>query len=336
MPDNAVPVVHTVLMRSVSVSLPSGAGVARTDDGLVVTGDVAGGSGGTGLRDADPFHPEKAWVSPTQCVVGGLLPPGAVSAEVVDDRGERIPAVTGQGAYAALLDQRNDGREPVVCCRDSAGRPVRRPWAADYPHHRVDDAEEPCPACGITDWDEYQPFETWRSGRGSKVNGTHIAGPVVSCRVCGHEEDEGAIMRFGSPDGEDEAAQAERVARERAEQRVQRWYANTLTLRAVTFPVYAAEDWPAQIAGSISENDALIELTIAHYNTEHAALSDGEPRIEVTTSTDPNNRDELAMARRMQRVEPLQDDDWPHREVRLGFETQAAARDRRADLRQRR
>ena len=196
-------VVHTVLVDSVLVSLPVGAGVVRTDDGLIVTGDVAGGGSGTGLRDADPFHPGKAWVSPTQCVVGGLLPPRAVSADVVDDRGERVTAVTGQGAYAALLDQPNDGREPVVCCRDSAGRPVRRPWAADYPHHRVDDAEEPCPACGITDWVEYQPFENWRGGRGSRVDGTNIASPVVSCRICGHEQREGWIMRSADPEGED-------------------------------------------------------------------------------------------------------------------------------------
>lgn len=294
---NAATVVHTVPVDSVLVSLPVGAGVVRTDDGLMVTGNVADGSGGTGLRDADPFHPVKAWVSPTQCVVGGLLPPGAVSADVVDDRGERVPAVTGQGAYAALLNQRNDGREPVVCCRDSAGRPVRRPWAADYPHHRVDDAKEPCPACGITDWDEYQPFENWRGGRGSRVDGTNIASPVVSCRICGHEQREGAIMRSAAPDGEDEAVRAERVARERAEHRVQRWYANTLTLRAVTFPVYAVENWPTHLRGSSSQNDALTELTIAHVDSEDADLLDSEPSIEVTTSTDPHNRDELTVAR---------------------------------------
>ena len=34
-------------------------------------------------------------------------------------------------------------------------------------------------------------------------------------------------------------------ARERAGRRARRWYTDTLTLRAVTFPVYAVEDWPA-------------------------------------------------------------------------------------------
>jgi len=304
-------VVQTVLMRSVLVSLPSGAGVVRAEHGLLVTDDVGDG-GGTYLRDSDPFHPEQSWVSETQSIVGALLPPGATSAEVVGDRGERVVAMVGGGAYAAVLDQPNDGREPVVCCRDEAGRPVRRPWAADYPSRRVDDAEEACPACGATDWDVYSPFEEWRGGRGSKVDGTHVASPVVSCRVCGHEEPEGGIMRFSSPDDEDEAARAERVARWRAEQRVQRWYENKLTLRAVAFPMYAAEGWPAQIRGSGSQGDVLTELTIAHFESEDADLLDSKPRIEVITSIDPHDRDEIAIARR--RLEQWVNDeiDLPH------------------------
>ena len=195
---------------------------------------------------------------------------------------------------------------------DRAGEPVRRPWAADYPNRRVDDAEEPCPACGATDWDEYSPFEEWRGGRGSKVDGTHVASPVVSCRVCGHEEREGGIMRFSSPDGENETARAARVARSRAEQRVQRWYANKLTLRAVRFPVYAAEGWPAQIRGSGSQDDELTELTIAHFESEDADLLETKPQIEVITSTGLYDRDEIGVARR--RLEHWVHDeiDYPH------------------------
>jgi hypothetical protein len=285
-------------MCSVLVSLPSGAGVVRAEHGLLVTGNIEDRRG-TYLRDADPFHPVKAPVSRTQCVVGGLLPREAVSVEVVDDRGERVSAVTGQGAYAAILDQPNDGREPVVCCRDSAGQPVRRPWAADYPYRRVEDAEESCPACGAAQWDEYSPFENWRGGRGSKVNGTYVASPVVSCRVCGHEEAVGPIMRSAAPADEDEVARAESVARERVEQRAARWYADNLTLRAVTFPVYAVENWPAHIRGSSSHDDVLTELTIAHVDSGDTDVLDGEPRIEVTTSTDPHDRDELTVARDM-------------------------------------
>ena len=284
-------------MRSVLVSLPSGAGVLRTEHGLLVTGDVGGG-GGAYLRGADRFQPKGMWVSEAQCVVGGLLPPGAVRAEVIDDRGEPISATIGAGAYAALVEQPQVGGEAIVCCRDEAGRPVRRPWAAEYPSRRVDDAEEPCPACGATEWDEYTPFEEWRGGRGSKVDGTHVPSPVVSCRVCGHEEREGSIMRFSSPDDEDDAARVERIARERAEWRVQRWYENKLTLRAVTFPVYAVEGWPAQLVGSGSQGDELTELRIAHFASEDADWFDERPQIQVTTSTYGHHQDALAVARR--------------------------------------
>ena len=49
------------------------------------------------------------------------------------------------------------------------------------------------------------------------------------------------------PDNADEDAVARetRMRRIRAEQAVQRWYADKMTLMAVTFPIYAAEGWPA-------------------------------------------------------------------------------------------
>ncbi len=66
----------------------------------------------------------------------------------------------------------------------------------------------------------------------------------------------------------------------------------------MTFPVYAAEGWPAQIRGSGSQGDALTELTIAHFESEDADLLDSKPRIEDITSTDPHDRDEIAITRR--------------------------------------
>jgi hypothetical protein len=70
--------------------------------------------------------------------VGGLLPPGAARAEVIDDRGERVMATIGEGAHAAVLEQPNEGYEPVVCCRDVRGAPFTRPWA-DRLSERVGD-----------------------------------------------------------------------------------------------------------------------------------------------------------------------------------------------------
>jgi hypothetical protein len=289
-------------MRAVLVSLPSGAGVVRLDDGLIlVAGEVSEG-GGTYVREADPFNPVKSGVDENRCVVGGLLPPGAVSAEAVDDRGTRVDAAVAEGTYAAIVEQPIDGHEAIVCCRDAGGEPVRRPWADDYPSVRVTDAEEPCPACGAIDYDEYTPFEEWRGGRGGP-NGTRIASPVVSCRVCGHEEPEGVFMSTRSqPDeSEDEAMRAARIARFRAQHRKRRWLSDAMTLRATQFPIYGADGWPARLGGSGSQGDQLTEITVYHYETPDADPYAGDrPRLAITTKRDELHAGEmLSEARQM-------------------------------------
>lgn len=273
-------------MGVVLVSVPGGAGVVRTDDGAtVVTDDVVRGHG-THVRVADPHHPVKSWVDEDRSVVGGLLPPGAVSAEAVDDLGRRVAAEVGDGAYAAIIAQPNDGHEPIICCRDEAGSPVRRPLPADYPSVPVTDTDQPCPACGAIDYEEYVPTEQWRGGRVGP-NGVTIPNPVVVCRVCGQEEREGTFFAAVEDDGEDEAARAARTARARAEMRDRRWYTGRMTLRAATFPIYAAEGWPALLGGSGSSGDRLTRITICHPNTPDADLFSGHPhRLEVTTSNE--------------------------------------------------
>lgn len=90
--------------------------------------------------------------------------------------------------------------------RTGLGQRSRR-WtlAGGYPSVRVTDTEERCPACDAMDWDQYTPFAEWRGGRGSKVDGTNIPNPVLSCRVCGHEE------RAGARDEADPQQRRERV-----------------------------------------------------------------------------------------------------------------------------
>jgi hypothetical protein len=195
-------------------------------------------------------NPVKSGVDENRCVVGGLLPPGAVGVEAVDDRGTRVVAAVAEGAYAALARAAQRRREPIVCCRDAGGEPVRRPWADDYPSVRVTDAQEPCSACGAIDYDEYTPFEEWRGGRGGP-NGTRVANPVVSCRVCGHEEPEGTFMgaRSQPDESEGEATRTARVARARAQHRRRRSLSDAMTMRAAHFPIYGAAGWPARIGG---------------------------------------------------------------------------------------
>ena len=232
-------------MPSILIELPGGEGVVRRDDGeIVITEDVRTGQG-QALRGAG-YRPRKTWVDEGRSLVGGLLPPGAVSAEVIDERGMRIAAEVGRGAYAAIVEQPMDGHEPVVCCRDDAGVPVRRPLPAPYPSVPVNDAEEPCPACGAVDYEVCAVSESWRVGRPGP-DGRTIPDPIVVCRACGHEEPEASFFAVleSSVEAEDEAAGESRIARARAHERTQRWYSDTMTLRALTFPVYAAEGCPA-------------------------------------------------------------------------------------------
>ena len=182
-----------------------------------------------------------------------------------------------------------DGHGAIVCCRDADGVPVRRPWAADYPSVRVTDTEESCPACGATDWDEYTPSEEWRAGHGSKVDGTHVPNPVVSCRICGHEEPEPSFYAIGSePDeSEDEATRAARIARAVAEQRKVQWLSHALTLRATQFPIYCAEGWPARVGGSSSQDDQVTRIVIRHYERPDADPDTGDrARLVVITKRD--------------------------------------------------
>jgi hypothetical protein len=262
---------------------------------VLVTDDVVEG-GGSGVRGWDRFHPVKSWVDEHRSVVGGLLPPGAVSVEVVDDRRARVAATVGDGAYVAVIEQPNDGYEPIVCCRDADGVPVRRPWAGEYPSVRVTDTEERCPACGAVDWDEYTPFEEWRGGRGSKVDGTHVANPVVSCRVCGHEEGEGTFYgaRPQEDDSEDEEERAARLARADAQARKHRWLAGLMTLRATECPIYAADGWPARLGGSASRGDELAAITVRHYETPDADMFAGDrARLLVVTKREQSRPGDL-------------------------------------------
>jgi hypothetical protein len=231
---------------------------------------------------------------------GGLLPPGAVSVEAVEATGVRKAAAVGSGTYALIVEDGEPG-EPALGYRDAAGGFVHRPMPAEYPRQPVTDAEEPCPVCGAVQYEEHFPTEDWRGGRGRKGTDSFVPSPLIVCRVCGHQEQAGGIFRYGQTDDadDDEAAREARLARIRYEQAVRRWHAQTMTLiGGVTFPIYAAAGWPARLNGSGSQGDDLTRLVIAHAETlPDDSMFVQRPRIEVTTSIDPSQQDELAVAR---------------------------------------
>ena len=285
-------------MTDVLIELPGGEGIVRQDDGeIVLTHDVTL-DWGQPLQPWDRYQPIRIELSDERMLFGGLLPPGAVSAEAIEATGVRTTAAVGDGTYAVIFDDRELG-EPALGYRDAAGAFVHRPMPAVYPHQPVPDAEEPCPVCGAVQYDEYFPTEDWRGGRGTKGTDTFIPSPLIVCRVCGHQEQAGTIQRYAQHDDaeEDEAAREARMARVRAEQAVQRWYSNKMTLMGVTFPIYAAEGWPVRINGQGSCGADLTHLTIAHAETLPDAMFIERPRIEVSTSIDPDQPSELAIAR---------------------------------------
>jgi hypothetical protein len=285
-------------VTDVLIELPGGEGIVRRDDGeIVLTHDVTL-DWGQPLQPWDKYQPIRIGLSDERMLFGGLLPPGAVSAEAIEATGVRKAAAVSDGTYAVIFEDREHG-EPALGYRDAAGAFVHPPMPAAYPRQPVADAEEPCPVCGAVQYDEYFPTEDWRGGRGTKGTDTFIPSPLIVCRVCGHQEQAGTFQRYAQHDDadEDEAAREARMARIRAEQAVQRWYANKMTLMAVTFPIYAAEGWPARINGQGSRGDDLTHLTIAHAETLPDSMFVQRPRIEVTTSIDSYHPSELTIAR---------------------------------------
>ena len=285
-------------MADVLIKLPGGEGIVRRDDGdIVLTHDVTL-DWGQPLQPWDRYQPIRIGLSDERMLFGGLLPPGAVSAEAIEATGVRKAAAVSDGTYAVILEDGQHG-EPALGYHDAAGAFVHRPMPAAYPHQVVPDVEEPCPVCGAVQYDEYFPdrgLAGWARHQGTD---TFVPSPLIVCRVCGHQERAGGIMRFGQADApeEDEAAREARMARIRAEEAVQRWYSNKMTLMAVTFPIYAAEGWPARINGQGSRGDDLTHLTIAHAETLPDSGFVQRLRIEVRTCVDSYQRNELAIAR---------------------------------------
>jgi hypothetical protein len=277
-------------MREVLVAAPSRGGVVRLEDGsALVVADVTA-SDGWPLRHGDRYRPALVPTGPRSCVVGGLLPPGAVAAEVIDDRGARVPAVVANGAYIVVLDQCDEGAEPIVCCRASDGAPVSRPPAPGHLGAPVEDADIACPACGAIDFEEYLPFEAGSSGPVDS-EGKIVSQAVVRCRVCGHEEQEPIVVR--APDPPDGPAPTltrdQLMAKADAMRREFMWRSIENGVRTQGFPIYVAAGWPARVTQSGSEDDGrLTSVTVAHFRSRDAKNSrpGNQPELTVTTERD--------------------------------------------------
>ncbi len=244
-------------------------GVVRDGEHVVLTDDVDGARGGTVLSD----HRPAVTGIEDLTVQGGLLPPGATAVEVVDRLGERVSAAVANGAWVALLDGPVDGRDHPVRFTARAGETVHRaPLPAEWPRTEVADAGEPCPACGAAVWDEVVPLDRSRGSRGS--GGAMDPTPVVVCRVCGHEEVEGSIMRLAAPDNAPPPdPEALRAAAELRRDHVR------MALTDLPFPVFAAAGRHPEYDGSGSRGNEPTSIRISHGEALSVETSVDELRL---------------------------------------------------------
>jgi hypothetical protein len=284
----------------VSVQTKDGlAGVLRDEDGAMWLSWRTDSLGGPRL---DGYRPHHLSLPDDRTLIGGRLPPGAVGAEAVDDAGRRITAVAGEGAWIAVLDQPIQGPIAPAWCWDASRTPIAPELPADWPRTRVADANEPCPACGRTVWDEVTPTDVSRGMR--SIPGTnppsrpptddHYAGmeptPFVVCCACGHEESIGAMIRFSSTSDEDDA-QKKRRARE-AQQRIRDDQRQTLA--TVHFQIFTDQGWPASMSGSGTSDGIVDSVTV-----QHGTRADQPgPTLRIETAQNDRHHDsEYAQAR---------------------------------------
>jgi hypothetical protein len=269
-------------------------GVVRDGDGSAWLAHTTERACGTRLDECRPYE---AGLADDCTLLGGLLPRGAVSAEVVDDAGERHAAAAANGAYVTVLNQPITGEVCPVCCRDERGAPVAPVLPASWARRAVPDAEEPCPACDAVAWDEVRPDDESRGTRGAPDGGMEPS-PAVVCRSCGHEERAGAWITIEhQPDVDPEAIARARRAYEQA----QHDHYKAL-LAELDFPIYAAAGFSATIAGYGGPTSGLDGPVIRVNSISVAQTGNALPQeARLVIETALNNgfeRSERALARR--------------------------------------
>ena len=129
----------------------------------------------------------------------GLLPTAAVNAEAVSPDGERVPCTVGRGVWLVDLPDNRRGAELIpVLFRDRDGAPLNPGLPADWEREEVGDREVPCPACMSNEWDVVTaPWEGTGHMRNTRwCHGSSGPGRAFVCRVCGHEERLGGVIRL--------------------------------------------------------------------------------------------------------------------------------------------
>lgn len=138
------------------------------------------------------------YTSDEQAVLAGRLPPGATAVEVVAPDGGRVHGTVGSGAWIAIVADNHLGIEAYpVLFRGDDGAPVRRHIPADWASRPVS-REDPCPACGSSEWDLVTAIWEGEGSRRSTHWGHHGDNPgrAYVCRVCGYAKKFGTRHQY--------------------------------------------------------------------------------------------------------------------------------------------
>jgi hypothetical protein len=289
------------------------AGVWRGPDGRRWLSAWLEHGGGTLLEDTAP--PSIASIGELT-VQGGVLPPGAATAHVIDDTREWHDAATAAGVWVVVLAQHSHGASPVLY-RDADGRPVRPQLPSDWSVEPVPDANGSCPACGGARWERVTPTDTESRGGFGTAGGGMAPSSVLVCVVCGHEEPIPTFFGASGGDWDDTPDDEVEMASHRTPPRA---------LAGVDFPVYAIGGRDARLGGYGSSSAGIDSVDVAHGSPE-----DG-PWIVVSTERGQQMESDATVAREaLGNALSSTDEPWPHdlSEAALSLWLHTRDRDRR-------
>jgi hypothetical protein len=226
-------------------------------------------------------------------LAGGILPPGAEAAVVLDRAGSAHEATCANGAWLAVLPDPVRGEEPLVRFLDPVGDLIAVPLPAGVRLEPVSDATEACPVCGASEWARVVAAPRGRYGEDGAGRPT-----AAVCGRCGHEEALGVLFAplTGAP--------PDRAARGEIEARIAR--VMTAAARSAPFELYGLAGREPTVAGHGSHDGELDSVRLA-FDTPAG-------RVTVGTSVEHPWRSTAALAR--QALEGLlheRNEAWPER-----------------------
>jgi hypothetical protein len=254
------------------------------------------GRGGTLLDEGGHSSIEGLGLDLT--VQGGVLPPGAASAQVIDDAGHRHEATAASGVWVVVLEQRSHRPSPVHYL-DDAGESVRPPLPAGWRVEPVSDARESCPVCSCLRWEKVTPTDAGARGAVELPGGGMEPSPVLVCAVCGHEEQMPTFIGLstGGEDWEDVEGDVEPLLGRAGA---------AAAVSGVDFPVYSVAGWEPKLTGIGSVGAVVTDIDIAH------GMPESERWLTVSTVRERAMDSGAAIAREaLQLTLRTRDEPWP-------------------------